>query len=182
VLNATTEMVVVRNGVVIAELDNVEEVTINTAGGADTTAAIGNFNPSSLFFNTVTVNGGTGPDSIDSTQLTSAHRLVLNQAGTVAAVQPTAPAAVPAADPFPGVGQSLIDALGSQGLLDSGRDGPGFLGSRHNGTLVADLMGYDHGRGRHFYEMTHDLDFAPSADSASHPQALHFDAADHLIS
>jgi Ca2+-binding RTX toxin-like protein len=174
--NANTEMVILRNGVVIAELDNVEEVTINTAGGADTTEAIGNFNPSSLFFNTITVNGGTGPDKVDSTQLTSAHRLVLNQDGTVAAVQP--------ADPFPAVGQSLIDALGRKGLLDSG-DAQGFLGSRHNGTLMSSLLGDDHVGGRHFYEMTHSFDLAVgelAETTNAQPQALHFDAADHLIS
>jgi hypothetical protein len=78
-LNANTEIVITRNGVVISELDNVEEITINTAGGADTVTAVGNFNPTSLFFNTITATGD-GSDQIDASGLTSAHRLVF--AGT----------------------------------------------------------------------------------------------------
>jgi Ca2+-binding RTX toxin-like protein len=176
-LDAATEIVVTRNGNVIGELANVEEITINTAGGADNVSAVGDFNPTSLFFNTVTVNGGPNT-TIDASQLTSAHHLVLNQNGTTAAAQPGA------SDSFPGVGQSLIDALDRKGLLDTG-DTQGFVGSRHNGSLMAALLGEDHAGGRHFYEMTHGLDFAPSdlADSTSgQAQALHFDAADHLIS
>ncbi len=78
-LNANTEIVITRDGVVISELDNVEEITINTAGGADTVTAVGNFNPTSLFFNTITATGD-GSDQIDASGLTSAHRLVF--AGT----------------------------------------------------------------------------------------------------
>jgi hypothetical protein len=198
VLNATTEMVVTRNGVVVAELDNVEEITINTAGGTDLTAAIGDFGPTSLFFNTVTVNGGSGPDTIDASQLTSAHRLVLNQDGTITEIQ-QAPAPVqpvsapgqsaaapaqPAAGQFPGIGQSLVDALGRQGLLDSGNDGQGFLGSRQSGTLVAELMADDFAAGRHYYDMfRHHPGIDHAGDHGSlQAQALHFDAADNLIS
>ena len=78
VQNAATEIVVTRNGVVVGELDNIEEITINTGAGADTVTGIGNFGPTSLFFNTITVNGQGGRDTIDASQLTSAHRLVLN--------------------------------------------------------------------------------------------------------
>ncbi|MFD0462581.1 Ig-like domain-containing protein [Microvirga aerilata] len=56
-LKAGTEIVITRNGGVIAELDNIEEITINTSGGADTVQAVGNFNPTSLNFNTITING-----------------------------------------------------------------------------------------------------------------------------
>ena len=81
-LNATTEIVVTRNNVVIGELDNVEEITINTGLGADSVAAVGDFGPTSLFFNTITVNGQGGRDTIDSSQLTSAHKLVLAGSST----------------------------------------------------------------------------------------------------
>ena len=79
--NAATEIVITRNGIanVVAELDNVEEITINTGAGADTVTAVGNFGPTSLFFNTITVNGQGGRDTIDASQLTSAHKLVLNR-------------------------------------------------------------------------------------------------------
>ena len=80
-LKADTEIVITRNGIVIAELDNIEEITINTAGGNDTVAAIGNFNPTSLNFNTITIEGGTGNDSIDITSLASAHRILFRSNG-----------------------------------------------------------------------------------------------------
>ena len=80
VTNAATEIVITRNGIanVVAELDNIEEITINTGAGADTVTGVGNFGPTSLFFNTITVNPEGGRDTIDASQLTSAHRLVLN--------------------------------------------------------------------------------------------------------
>ena len=81
-LKADTEIVITRGvlGVtsVIAELDNIEEIVINTAGGDDTVTAIGNFNPTSLAFNTITVNGGGNGDVIDTSGLVSAHNVVLN--------------------------------------------------------------------------------------------------------
>lgn len=95
-LNANTEIVVARNGVVIAELDNVEEITVNTLdvtanngnggpdGGVtagDTVQVIGNFTGSSLNYSTITVNGGAAGDTVDISGLTSDHRIVFHGGG-----------------------------------------------------------------------------------------------------
>jgi Ca2+-binding RTX toxin-like protein len=87
-LNAATEIVITRNGTndasVIAELDNIEEITINTGTGPDTVNSIeviGNFGGTSLNFSTITINGGVGNDLVDISQLTSDHRVVLNSGG-----------------------------------------------------------------------------------------------------
>jgi hypothetical protein len=185
-LNDATEIVVTRNGAVIGELDNVEEITINTAGGDDTVSAVGNFNPTSLFFNTVTVNGGSGADRIDASQLTSAHRLVLNEGGTTAPVAPTAPGGG-----FGGVGQSTIDELARNGLLHRNDDASiGYVGSRNNGVFSNALFDPgDLGNGVYrnaIFDREPAIDFASNvfehAAKLQQHQALHFDAADHLIS
>ena len=98
-LNSNTEIVVTRNGTnassIVAELDNIEEITINTldvsvndgngvpnsgATGADTVFVIGNFNSpfTSLNFSTITVYGSNAGDTVDISQLTSDHRIVFN--------------------------------------------------------------------------------------------------------
>jgi Ca2+-binding RTX toxin-like protein len=105
-LNANTEIVIARNGTVIAELDNVEEITFNTldvtannGGGldggtvaGDTVSIVGNFTGTSLNYSTITVNGGGGADTVDITGLTSDHRIVFHGAGgddhVVGAVRP----------------------------------------------------------------------------------------------
>ncbi|EDL47730.1 peroxidase family protein [Erythrobacter sp. SD-21] len=91
-LNIATEIVVTLNGSdnasVIAELDNIEEIVVDsldvasggaanggtTASGASVTV-VGDFTPTSLDLNTITVNGGNGNDVVDITQLTSPHRI-----------------------------------------------------------------------------------------------------------
>ncbi len=96
-LNANTEIVVTRNGTIIAELDNIEEITINaldvtannanggldTAPSGDTINVFGNFAPpnTSLNFSTITVNGSMGADTVDISGLTSDHRIVFNSGG-----------------------------------------------------------------------------------------------------
>lgn len=97
-LNGGTEIVITRNGVVISELDNVEEINVNALqttaqngngvvdGGVsagDTITVVGNFAApfTSLNYNTITVNGGVGNDTVDITGLTSDHRVVFNTAG-----------------------------------------------------------------------------------------------------
>jgi Ca2+-binding RTX toxin-like protein len=95
-LSGGTEIVVTRNGQVIAELDNIEEINVNAlnvsspggvapggsgGNGGDTIQVIGNFNTTSLNYNTITVNGGSGNDTVDISGLTSAHRLVFNSGG-----------------------------------------------------------------------------------------------------
>jgi Ca2+-binding RTX toxin-like protein len=100
VLNATTEIVVTRNGTavanIIAELDNIEEITVNTldtsandgngavnggTNGGDTINVIGDFTSTSLDYSTITVNGSTATDKVNITDLTSAHRIVFNTSG-----------------------------------------------------------------------------------------------------
>jgi Ca2+-binding RTX toxin-like protein len=95
-LNANTEIVIARNGTIIAELDNVEEITVNATTvtapggvppggtgtiGGDTVNVIGNFTATSLNYNTITVNGGTGADTVDISGLTSDHRIVFHGGG-----------------------------------------------------------------------------------------------------
>jgi Ca2+-binding RTX toxin-like protein len=76
-LNANTEIVITRNGAIVAELDNIEEIVINSAGGNnDSVAAIGNFDGTSLALNTIHINGSSGNDTVDISQLTSDHRIV----------------------------------------------------------------------------------------------------------
>ncbi|MBZ9799559.1 peroxidase family protein [Mesorhizobium sp. ES1-4] len=95
-LNVNTEIVVTRNGTIIAELDNVEEITINTldttanngnggpdggTSGGDTIQVVGNFTGTSLNYSTITVNGSDGDDTVDISGLTSDHRIVFHGAG-----------------------------------------------------------------------------------------------------
>ena len=78
-LNAGTEIVITRNGTnnasVIAELRGIEEITINTGAGNDTVTAIGNFIPTSLAFNTITIQGSEDDNTVDISALESAHRI-----------------------------------------------------------------------------------------------------------
>ncbi|MER2264446.1 DUF4214 domain-containing protein, partial [Methylobacterium oxalidis] len=95
-LSANTEIVVTRNGTnnasVIAELDNIEEIRVNqlavtsppgTGGvnGGDTISVIGDFTGTSLNFNTITINGSSGNDTVDISGLTSDHRIVFRSGG-----------------------------------------------------------------------------------------------------
>jgi Ca2+-binding RTX toxin-like protein len=112
-LNANTEIVITRqtgngvsatnfaNMVVLAELDNIEEIRVNTlavtannanggldgvtgTGNGDTVQILGAFGTTtnattSLNFSTITINGGAD-DKVDITGLTSDHRIVFNGA------------------------------------------------------------------------------------------------------
>jgi hypothetical protein len=76
----TTEIVVARNGVVIAELDNIEEIRVNTlqvtspegvppggtgSNSGDTIQVVGDFTGTSLNFSTITIDGNAGDDTVD---------------------------------------------------------------------------------------------------------------------
>ncbi|HCO54869.1 MAG TPA: heme peroxidase [Pelagibacterium sp.] len=97
---AGTEIVVTRTvgGVetLIAELDNIEEVRVNTlnvtvdnnnggldtgGNGGDIIQVVGNFNPTSLDFSTITIDGMAGNDIVDITSLQSEHRIVFRSNG-----------------------------------------------------------------------------------------------------
>ncbi|MBV7407546.1 peroxidase family protein [Maritimibacter sp. DP1N21-5] len=84
-LAAGTEIVITRNGInanaVIAELQNIEEITINTGPGFDLVIPIGDFSPTSLNFNTITINGSSDDDTVDVGLLDSAHRIVFRGEG-----------------------------------------------------------------------------------------------------
>ncbi|MFC5068709.1 peroxidase family protein [Flaviflagellibacter deserti] len=84
-LAAATEIVITRNGTnfasVIAELADIEEIRINTGPGNDTVLPIGDFSPTSLSFNTITIDGSEGNDTVDISSLTSAHRIVFKSNG-----------------------------------------------------------------------------------------------------
>ncbi|PAL23673.1 peroxidase family protein [Sphingopyxis sp. GW247-27LB] len=98
-LLATTEIVVTRNGTnnaaVVAELDNIEEIVINTlavtandggglnqgANDGDTVSVVGDFTTTSLDYSTITVNAGSANDIVDISRLASDHRLVFNGGG-----------------------------------------------------------------------------------------------------
>ena len=85
VRNPDTEIVITRGGTtdafIIAELDNIEEIVVNTDNGNDTVQVIGNFAPTSLDVNTITINGGAGDDTVDISALQSAHRIVFRSNG-----------------------------------------------------------------------------------------------------
>ncbi|MGL3820418.1 peroxidase family protein [Sphingopyxis sp. R3-92] len=85
VRNPDTEIVITRGGTtnafIIAELDNIEEIVVNTGNGNDTVQVIGNFAPTSLDVNTITINGGAGDDTVDIGALQSAHRVVFRSNG-----------------------------------------------------------------------------------------------------
>ncbi|WP_304363992.1 peroxidase family protein [Paracoccus albicereus] len=97
---ASTEIVITRTvgGIttVVAELDNIEEIQINTlavsandgngvpnggVSGGDTVQIVGNFDPTSLAYSTITIDGSDADDSVDITQLQSAHRIVFRSNG-----------------------------------------------------------------------------------------------------
>ena len=85
VRNPDTEIVITRGGTtdafIIAELDNIEEIVVNTDNGNDTVQVIGDFSPTSLDVNTITINGGAGDDTVDISALQSAHRVVFRSNG-----------------------------------------------------------------------------------------------------
>jgi len=99
-LNGTTEIVITRNGTnnasIIAELDNIEEIKINSLlttsqngngvvdGGVadgDTVNIIGDFDDTSLLFNTIRVNGTDANDTVNIAGLESDHRVVFTTNG-----------------------------------------------------------------------------------------------------
>ncbi|HEY5798326.1 MAG TPA: peroxidase family protein [Bosea sp. (in: a-proteobacteria)] len=84
-LNAATQIVITRGGTgvgsIIAELTGIEEIVINSGDGNDQILAIGDFSPTNLSPNTITVNGGTGDDTVDINGLLSAHRILFRSNG-----------------------------------------------------------------------------------------------------
>ncbi|KRD96101.1 hypothetical protein ASE63_11805 [Bosea sp. Root381] len=91
-LAANSEIVITRNGTnnasIIAELSEIEEIRINGidpsgtgAAGGDMIQIIGDFSQTSLRPNTITIDGGSGDDTVDISSLNSAHRIVFRSNG-----------------------------------------------------------------------------------------------------
>ena len=76
-----TEILITRNGVVIAELVDIQELIINTGAGADTIIPRGDFSQTTLSLNTITINGTAADDTVDISALNSAHRIVFRSNG-----------------------------------------------------------------------------------------------------
>ncbi len=81
----SAEIVIARNGVIIAELDNIEEIVIDgqgaPAGTGDTFNVHGSFVGTSLAYSTIRLDGGDGDDTVDISGLSSAHRIVFTSNG-----------------------------------------------------------------------------------------------------
>ncbi|MCY0096967.1 peroxidase family protein [Hoeflea ulvae] len=84
-INANTEIVITRNGTdnasVITELNNIEEIVIDGHGGGDSFTTNGTFAGTSLSTSTITINGGSGDDTVDISGLLSEHRIVFRSNG-----------------------------------------------------------------------------------------------------
>ncbi len=81
----TAEIVIARNGVIIAELENIEEIVIDGQGApggtGDTFNVHGSFTGTSLAYSTIRLDGGVGDDTVDISGLNSAHRIVFTTNG-----------------------------------------------------------------------------------------------------
>ncbi|MFN3847486.1 MAG: calcium-binding protein, partial [Paracoccaceae bacterium] len=90
-LHPDTQIIVARNGNpnannfynnnVIAELRGIEEIVINGGGGANTYLTFGDFTGTGLAYNTITLVGDAGDDTIDISSLQSDHRIVFRSSG-----------------------------------------------------------------------------------------------------
>jgi VCBS repeat-containing protein len=85
-IGAQTEIVVIRNGVIIAELENIDEIEIdgnkiNPSTNGDTYIIKGDFESTDLDPGTITVNGTASSDTIDISSLQSEHRIVFKSKG-----------------------------------------------------------------------------------------------------
>ena len=144
-LAGATEIVITSDGTdtasVIAELDNIEEIQINTLlttanngngtvdGGTaagDTIIVLGDFTTTSLAYSTIHIAGSNANDTVDISGLTSAHRVVFDANGGAT----RSSASVRPQDVFMGLGISGIGAFG---------DGDGI------GALVGIPVGRDFG-------------------------------------
>ena len=166
-LNANTEIVITRqngnnvaattftNMVVLAELDNIEEIQVNTLavtadnnnGGldgqngsgnnGDAVQILGNFGTStnattSLNFNTVTINGGAN-DKVDISGLTSDHRIVFNGATNLnQVIGDLRPQDVVNYEPSSNAGSGTSGSGGSSGSTGTDESGGGHSGTNDN--------------------------------------------------
>ncbi|MGL3608504.1 DUF5801 repeats-in-toxin domain-containing protein [Rhizobium sp. G187] len=73
----TSEILMTVNGSIVAEVSEIEDITINGNGGADTYSVVGDFTETSLLTSTVTLSGGDASEHFDVSGLTSAHQVVV---------------------------------------------------------------------------------------------------------
>ncbi|WP_162245650.1 peroxidase family protein [Brevundimonas sp. Root1279] len=137
-LNANTEIVITRNGTnnasIIAELDNIEEIVITGRGGGDTFIPIGSFVGTSLATSTITIDGSDGNDTVNITDLTSAHRIVFHQnGGTDTVVGTLRPDDV--VEAFGPALPGLTEASGSDESMDGTTGEASYVGGAGNDTL-----------------------------------------------
>lgn len=136
-LNGNTEIVIARGGTnnasIIAELDNVEEIVINGFGGGDTFVPVGNFAGTSLAYSTITLEGGSGNDTVDITGHLSAHRIVFKSNGghdtVIGAFRAQDSVELPAGS-----------ALSSYQLVDNGNGTKTFTNGSHSITFSGDIV------------------------------------------
>ncbi|MEW4448918.1 peroxidase family protein [Qipengyuania sp. JC766] len=80
-VRAVTEIVIVRNGVIAAEVLGTEEIVIDGKGGGDTFVIVGDFTGTSLAYSTITLEGSAAGDTVDIAGLASDHRVVFKSHG-----------------------------------------------------------------------------------------------------
>jgi Ca2+-binding RTX toxin-like protein len=80
-LNASGGNVTLNVGADTVTADNIEHVRIEQGTGGDTVNVSGDFSGTDLLVSTITVTGGSGNDTVDATNLSSAHRIVFNGNG-----------------------------------------------------------------------------------------------------
>ncbi len=69
------------SAVIVAELTNINEIVISGGAGASDYYIKGDFSPTTLLTNTITIEGSTGDDVIDISGLASEHRIVFRSNG-----------------------------------------------------------------------------------------------------
>ena len=75
------EIVVARNGTIIAELTEIEDIIVDGQGGGDTFNTHGSFDGTNLATSTITHFGSEADDTVDLSGLSSEHRVVFHAGG-----------------------------------------------------------------------------------------------------
>ncbi|MGV8832261.1 MAG: DUF5801 repeats-in-toxin domain-containing protein [Devosia sp.] len=79
------EIIIARNGTLISELSDIEEIVINGNGAPGVTTDAfnlhGDFTGTSLAYSTISIAGGSSDDVVDISELSSAHRIVFTANG-----------------------------------------------------------------------------------------------------
>ena len=75
------EIVIARNGAIIAELTRIEEIFVDGMGGGDEFDIRGDFGDTALETNTITIEGTDGDDTLNISGLESEHRVVFRSNG-----------------------------------------------------------------------------------------------------